>query len=77
MKLQDLRPNEGGGSKSPKRLGRGTGSGQGKTAGRGQTGQNSRSGGGVKQALKVAKCLYIEECLREVSQIYLRKNFQL
>ncbi|SHI18854.1 50S ribosomal protein L15 [Sporanaerobacter acetigenes] len=48
MKLQDLRPNEGGGSKSPKRLGRGTGSGQGKTAGRGQTGQNSRSGGGVR-----------------------------
>lgn len=48
MKLQDLRPNEGGESKSPKRLGRGTGSGQGKTAGRGQTGQNSRSGGGVR-----------------------------
>ena len=48
MKLHNLRPNEGGGSKETKRLGRGTGSGQGKTAGRGQNGQNSRSGGGVR-----------------------------
>jgi len=48
MKLQNLRPSEGGGSKSTKRLGRGTGSGQGKTAGRGQKGQKSRSGGGVR-----------------------------
>ncbi|WP_077368826.1 50S ribosomal protein L15 [Anaerosalibacter sp. Marseille-P3206] len=48
MKLQNLRPNKGGGSKSTKRLGRGTGSGQGKTAGRGQKGQKSRSGGGVR-----------------------------
>ena len=48
MKLQNLKPNKGGGSKSIKRLGRGTGSGQGKTAGRGQDGQKSRSGGGVR-----------------------------
>lgn len=48
MKLQNLRPSKGGGSKSTKRLGRGTGSGQGKTAGRGQDGQKSRSGGGVR-----------------------------
>jgi len=48
MKLHNLRPNEGGGSKETKRLGRGTGSGQGKTAGRGQNGQNSRSGGGTR-----------------------------
>lgn len=48
MKLHNLRPNEGGGSKETKRLGRGTGSGQGKTAGRGQKGQNSRSGGGTR-----------------------------
>lgn len=44
MKLHEIRPNEGGGSKETKRLGRGTGSGQGKTAGRGQKGQKSRSG---------------------------------
>lgn len=48
MKLNDLRPNEGGGSKSRKRLGRGTGSGLGKTAGKGHKGQNARSGGGVR-----------------------------
>lgn len=48
MKLNDLRPNEGGGSKSRKRLGRGTGSGLGKTSGKGHKGQNARSGGGVR-----------------------------
>lgn len=48
MKLNDLHPAKGGGSKARKRLGRGTGSGQGKTAGRGQDGQKSRSGGGVR-----------------------------
>jgi large subunit ribosomal protein L15 len=35
-------------SPSPKRIGRGIGSGKGKTAGRGTKGQNSRTGGGVR-----------------------------
>jgi large subunit ribosomal protein L15 len=48
MKLNDLRPNVGGGSKARKRLGRGTGSGLGKTSGKGHKGQNARSGGGVR-----------------------------
>lgn len=48
MKLHELKPNVGGGSKKTKRLGRGTATGQGKTAGRGQKGQKSRSGGGVR-----------------------------
>lgn len=48
MKLNDLRPNEGGGSKPRKRLGRGIGSGLGKTSGKGHKGQNARSGGGVR-----------------------------
>jgi len=48
MKLNELRPNVGGGSKNTKRLGRGTATGQGKTGGRGQKGQKSRSGGGVR-----------------------------
>lgn len=48
MKLNDLRPNEGGGSRAKKRLGRGIGSGLGKTSGRGHDGQNSRTGGGVR-----------------------------
>ncbi len=48
MKLHDLRPNLGGGSKPKKRLGRGIGSGLGKTSGKGHKGQNARSGGGVR-----------------------------
>ncbi|MBC8591568.1 50S ribosomal protein L15 [Wansuia hejianensis] len=48
MKLNELRPNEGGGSKPRKRLGRGIGSGLGKTSGKGHKGQNARSGGGVR-----------------------------
>lgn len=48
MKLNDLRPAEGGGVKASKRVGRGIGSGLGKTSGRGHKGQNARSGGGVR-----------------------------
>jgi large subunit ribosomal protein L15 len=47
MKLNELLPPKGS-RKSPKRLGRGVGSGTGKTAGRGTKGHNSRSGGGVR-----------------------------
>jgi len=43
MKLHDLSPADGS-RKSPKRVGRGPGSGTGKTAGRGHKGQKSRSG---------------------------------
>lgn len=48
MKLNDLRPNAGGGSRPRKRVGRGMGSGRGKTSGKGHKGQNARSGGGVR-----------------------------
>lgn len=48
MKLHDLRPQAGGGTKKRKRVGRGMSSGHGKTAGRGLGGQKSRSGGGVR-----------------------------
>ena len=48
MKLHDLRPQEGGGVKAKKRLGRGIASGTGKTSGRGHKGQKARSGGGVR-----------------------------
>lgn len=48
MKLNDLRPNAGGGTKAKKRLGRGIGSGLGKTSGKGHKGQNARSGGGTR-----------------------------
>ena len=47
MKIHELSPAPGSVS-SPKRLGRGTGSGLGKTSGKGHKGQNARSGGGVR-----------------------------
>ncbi len=47
MKLHQIAPAVGS-TTSPKRLGRGIGSGLGKTSGRGTKGQNSRSGGGVR-----------------------------
>ncbi|MCF0140440.1 MAG: 50S ribosomal protein L15 [Mogibacterium sp.] len=47
MRLHELKAPEGA-TKAPKRVGRGTATGQGKTAGRGMNGQNSRSGGGVR-----------------------------
>ncbi len=43
MKLHELRPAEGA-KKSPKRVGRGTGSGMGKTSTMGHKGQKARSG---------------------------------
>ncbi|MDI6894013.1 MAG: 50S ribosomal protein L15 [Bacillota bacterium] len=47
MRVGDLRPAPGS-RKSPKRVGRGIGSGHGKTAGRGHKGQKARAGGGVR-----------------------------
>jgi large subunit ribosomal protein L15 len=47
MKIHELSPAPGS-KKSPKRVGRGHGSGWGKTAGKGHKGQNARSGGGVR-----------------------------
>lgn len=47
MKLHELKPAEGS-KHSPKRVGRGTGSGLGRNAGKGENGQNARSGGGVR-----------------------------
>lgn len=47
MRLNGLKPAEGS-KQSPKRIGRGMGSGAGKTAGRGHKGQKSRSGGKLK-----------------------------
>ena len=47
MRLNELSPGSGR-SQSPKRVGRGIGSGLGKTCGRGHKGQKSRSGGRVR-----------------------------
>ena len=47
MKLNELKPAPGA-KTSPKRVGRGVGSGLGKTSARGHKGQKARSGGGVR-----------------------------
>ncbi len=47
MRIHTLQPAEGSVT-SPKRLGRGIGSGLGKTSGKGHKGQWARSGGGVR-----------------------------
>ncbi|MCM0649413.1 50S ribosomal protein L15 [Clostridium swellfunianum] len=47
MRLNELKP-AAGSKKSPKRVGRGTGSGLGRNAGKGEKGQWARSGGGVR-----------------------------
>jgi len=44
LRLNDMRPGKGA-RQSPKRVGRGIGSGLGKTCGRGHKGQHARSGG--------------------------------
>ena len=47
MKLEELKSPPGA-NKSPKRVGRGIGSGHGKTSTRGHKGQKARSGGGIR-----------------------------
>ncbi|MGP1958655.1 MAG: 50S ribosomal protein L15 [Arsenophonus sp. NC-CH8-MAG3] len=51
MRLNTLSPAKGA-KNTPKRLGRGIGSGLGKTGGRGHKGQKSRSGGGVRRGFE-------------------------
>jgi len=51
MKLYDLQPAEGA-KKTPKRIGRGIGSGMGKTSTKGHKGQKARSGGGKGPAFE-------------------------
>lgn len=47
MKLEEIKSPPGA-NKSPKRVGRGIGSGHGKTSTRGHKGQKARSGGGIR-----------------------------
>ncbi|HPT87551.1 MAG TPA: 50S ribosomal protein L15 [Bacillota bacterium] len=51
MKLYELQPAPGS-KKTPKRVGRGIGSGLGKTSGKGHKGQKARSGGGKGPAFE-------------------------
>ncbi len=75
MKLHDLRPAEGGGSKPRKRLGRGIGSGTGKTAGRGHKGQNSRSGGGVRPGFEGGQLPLFRRLPKRGFKNYNKKHF--
>lgn len=52
MKLNELQVPKEATSKSTKRLGRGSATGQGGTSGRGHKGQRSRSGGGVRRGFE-------------------------
>ena len=52
MKLNELKIPKAVTSKSTKRLGRGSATGQGCTSGKGHKGQNSRSGGGVRRGFE-------------------------
>ncbi|MFP3013321.1 MAG: 50S ribosomal protein L15 [Arsenophonus sp. NC-PG7-MAG3] len=51
MRLNTLSPAKGA-KNTPKRVGRGIGSGLGKTGGRGHKGQKSRSGGGIRRGFE-------------------------
>ncbi|MGP1928813.1 MAG: 50S ribosomal protein L15 [Arsenophonus sp. NC-WZS1-MAG3] len=51
MRLNTLSPAKGA-KNTPKRVGRGIGSGLGKTSGRGHKGQKSRSGGGIRRGFE-------------------------
>ena len=52
MKLNELTPISS--NKSPKRVGRGAGSGTGKTSGKGHKGQKARSGGKVRPGFELS-----------------------
>lgn len=52
MKLNELKVSKKTLTKSTKRLGRGSATGQGCTSGKGHKGQNSRSGGGVRRGFE-------------------------
>ena len=66
MKLHELKP-AAGSKKAPKRVGRGTGSGLGRNAGKGD--KTLDQAVELDQDLKVVKCHYTEDFLREDSLI--------
>ena len=68
MKLHELKP-AAGSKKAPKRVGRGTGSGLGRNAGKGEKDKTLDQAVELDQDLKVVKCHYTEDFLREDSLI--------
>ncbi|ADK17109.1 MULTISPECIES: 50S ribosomal protein L15 [Clostridium] len=77
MKLHELKPAEGS-RKSPKRLGRGTGSGWGRNAGKGENGQKARSGGGVRIGFEGGQMpLYRRLPKRGFTNIFAKQYYEL
>ncbi len=75
MKIHQLAPAPNS-KKSPKRLGRGIGSGIGKTSGKGHKGQNARSGGGVRPGFEGGQMPLIRRLPRRGFNNYeFRKNY--
>jgi large subunit ribosomal protein L15 len=77
MKLHELKPAEGS-RKSPKRVGRGTGSGFGRNAGKGENGQKARSGGGVRIGFEGGQMpLYRRLPKRGFTNIFAKQYYEL
>lgn len=77
MKIHQLAPAPNS-KKSPKRLGRGIGSGIGKTSGKGHKGQNARSGGGVRPGFEGGQMPLIRRLPRRGFNNYeFRKNYTI
>ncbi|AZV58732.1 50S ribosomal protein L15 [Clostridium sp. AWRP] len=77
MKLHELKPAEGS-RKSPKRVGRGTGSGWGRNAGKGENGQKARSGGGVRIGFEGGQMpLYRRLPKRGFTNIFAKQYYEL
>ena len=75
MKIHQLAPAPNS-KKTPKRLGRGIGSGIGKTSGKGHKGQNARSGGGVRPGFEGGQMPLIRRLPRRGFNNYeFRKNY--
>lgn len=75
LKLESLKSHPSQ-QKSPKRVGRGVGSGTGKTCGRGQKGQKSRSGGKPHPWFEGGQMPFNGVCRSGVSQIFSGKNMR-
>ena len=76
MRLGDLRPAQGAVT-TPKRLGRGIGSGLGKTSGKGHKGQWARSGGGVRPGFEGGQMPLTRRIPKRGFNNYFKKSYSI
>ena len=76
MRIDTLSPAQGA-TKSPKRLGRGIGSGLGKTSGKGHKGQWARSGGGVRPGFEGGQMPLIRRIPKRGFNNHFRKVYSI